>query len=93
VPKGTQLNVYVPKDKVRELDAIATAMGEGEIAIRPTRSQLVTKAIENFVLACQSREDLKRAIEAARTNLEAEGPRSQLRDKNKQRLRVITHAS
>jgi hypothetical protein len=93
MPKGTQLNVYVPKDKVRELDAIATAMGDGEIAVRPTRSQLVTKAIENFVTTCQRREDLRHAIEAVRTNMEAEETKSFPRDKNKQRLRVIPSAS
>jgi hypothetical protein len=93
MPKGTQLNTYVPKEDVRILDAIAEAMAHGEIGIRPTRSQLVTKAIQNFVRACEARDDLKQAIESVRKEIGREVLGRNTKGRSEQRLRVITPAS
>lgn len=93
MPKGIQLNTYVPKEAVRTLDAIAEAMARGEIGIRPTRSQLVTKAIENFIQACRARDHLKQAIEAVRAEFENEALARSPGNKNGQRLKVVAPAS
>lgn len=90
--KGISLNLYVPKRQVALLDSIAAAMGEGELGIQPTRSQLVSKAIENFIEACQKREDLKRVVEAASKSFVME-PRRNSRVKGTQRLSVVSPAS
>jgi hypothetical protein len=68
-------------------------MSEGEIGIRPTRSQLIVKAIENFIQACQRREDLRGPIEVARSQMETGKVGNNSRVKSGQRLRVIPHAS
>lgn len=93
MPKGIQLNTYVPKDDVRVLDAIAEAMAHGDIGIRPTRSQLVTKAIQNFVRACETRDDLKQVIESVRKEIGREVLARNTKGKGEQRLRVVTPAS
>jgi|SRR5579859_2477881 len=93
MPKGTSLNLYVPKRQVALLDSIAAAMGEGEIGIQPTRSQLVSKAIENFIEACQKREDLRRAIETSNKEFVLEPRRTNSRDKSTQRLSLVSPAS
>jgi hypothetical protein len=93
MPKGIQLNTYVPKEDVRTLDAIAEAMAQGEIGIRPTRSQLVTKAIENFIQACQARDHLKQSIEAVRKEFEIEALARNLGSKPARRLKVVSPAS
>jgi hypothetical protein len=93
MPKGIQLNTYVPKEDVRILDAIAKAMAQGEIGIRPTRSQLVTKAIENFIQACGSRDDLRQAIEAIRKEFDKEALVRNPGSKIARRLRVVSPAS
>ncbi|MGC2465158.1 MAG: hypothetical protein WA517_08175 [Candidatus Acidiferrum sp.] len=93
MPKGIQLNSYVPKEDVRTLDAIAEAMAKGEIGIRPTRSQLVTKAIENFIQACQARDHLRQAIESVRKEFEREALTRNLGSKGGQRLKVVAPAS
>jgi hypothetical protein len=89
MPKGIQLNTYVPKEDVRMLDAIAEAMAQGEVGIRPTRSQLVTKAIENFIRACEARDHLKTAIETVRKEFEKETLVRSPRSRNEQRLKVV----
>jgi hypothetical protein len=93
MPKGTAVNLYVPKECVQTLDAIAEAMGKGEIGIRPTRSQLVTKAIENFINTCRSREELRQVIDAIEKVSRTEGASGRGRNKEPQRLRVIAPAS
>jgi hypothetical protein len=92
MPKGIQLNTYVPKEEVRILDAIAEAMAQGEIGIRPTRSQLVTKAIQNFIRACEARDHLKRAIETVRKEFEKEALVRSPKSRNEQRLKVVQPA-
>jgi hypothetical protein len=92
MPNGVQINAYVPKGLVKALEAVAAAMGEGDIGIRPTRSQLVTKAIENFLQACRCREDLRRAIEAAGKQSQTEVAGGSIRAKS-ERLRVVAPAS
>ncbi len=93
MPRGIQLNTYVPKGEVRILDAIADAMAHGEIGIRPTRSQLVTKAIQNFIRACETRDDLKQAIESVRKEIEREVFGRNTKGRGERQLRVLTPAS
>ena len=94
MPKGVPLNTYIPKEDVRTLDAIAEAMAQGEIGIRPTRSQLITKAIENFIQACRTRDHLRQAIEAVRKEFEKEALAARNPgSKNAQRLKVVSPAS
>jgi len=52
------------------LGAIATAM-EDELRPRPTKSDLVGKAIELYVNACRQRPDLQGAIAAVEARLAA----------------------
>lgn len=75
------------------LDAIAEAMSQGEIGIRPTRSQLVTKAIQNFIRACESHDRLKEAIETVRMEFEKEASIRGSKVRNEQRLKVVPPAS
>jgi hypothetical protein len=93
MPKGIQLNTYVPKEDVRILDSIAQAMAQGEIGIRPTRSQLVTKAIENFINACRAHDNLRGAIDAVQVELEKEALTRIPKTRNEQRLKVVAPAS
>ncbi len=89
MPKGKAVNVYVPNELIASLDAIGAAMGEGEIGIRPTRSQLFTKAIENFIAACAKNDHLKLALGAVKSQVgdEASAKRSFSRDSKG--LRVV----
>jgi UTP:GlnB (protein PII) uridylyltransferase len=93
MPQGTSLNLYVSKRQVALLDSIAVAMSEGDIGIQPIRSQLVSKAIENFIEACRKREDLRRAIEASSQEFAVEPRRTNSRDKKTQRLSLVSPAS
>jgi hypothetical protein len=93
MPKGTPVNVYVPKEQVRLLDAIAEEMGRGDIGIRPTRSQLVVKAIENFIKVCQRQDNLRIVIDATGTLSQTEGLTGKSQSKNRRRLQVIAPAS
>ncbi len=93
MPKGIALNTYVPKEDVRTLDAIAEAMAQGEIGIRPTRSQLITKAIENFIEVCRTRDHLRQAIETVRKEFEKEALTLNPGSKSRQRLKVVAPAS
>jgi hypothetical protein len=68
--RGTARNVYLDKRQVEILESIAQAMGQGRIGIRPKRSQLIVKAVENFINDCRKRRKLRDAIEARESQLD-----------------------
>jgi DNA-binding transcriptional ArsR family regulator len=51
------------------LEVIGETMGKRRLGIRATKSQLVLSAIRNFIDDCREEEDLKEAIDEARTRI------------------------
>jgi len=86
--KGTPINIYLPRDQVKMLDSLAQAMAQGRTGIRPTRSQLIVKAIGNFINDCRSTKRLRLAIEIVERSIEAEK-----NPKGEPGLRLLSRAS
>jgi hypothetical protein len=51
------------------LDSIGKTMGRRRLGAEATRSQLIFSAIRNFIEDCREEEDLKEAIDGARTRI------------------------
>jgi hypothetical protein len=73
------------RDQEALLDTIARAMGRSRIGIEPSRSQLIAKAVSNYIDDCRHDPFLKPAIEEAELKFSSEekpsevhrsGPRS-----------------
>jgi hypothetical protein len=78
---GKSHHVYFEKDQDALLEAIATAMGKPRTGIEPSRSQLIGKAIENFMEECRREPVLRGAIEETERRLLAENRREEERTK------------
>jgi metal-responsive CopG/Arc/MetJ family transcriptional regulator len=63
--KGRGAHIYLTKDQEAMLDAIAAAMGQSRIGIEPSRSQLIRKAVSNYIEECREDTVLRRAVEQA----------------------------
>ena len=73
---GKASNVYLDRDHVAILEAIAKAKGETRTGVEPSRSQLIRKAVQNFIEDCREDPILKIAIETVEEQLRAEKGRS-----------------
>lgn len=67
--RGKSYHVYLEKAQETILEAIAIEKGRGRTGIKPHRSQLIVKAIENFVEDCRQEPALKGVIEEAERRL------------------------
>lgn len=70
--RGRPFLINLEKDQQTILEAIATEKGRGRTGIKPHRSQLIVKAIENYVEDCRQEPDLRGAIEETERRLLAE---------------------
>ena len=87
---GGARNVYLTKEQVVILSAIAKAMGETPVGVEPSRSQLIGKAVQNYIAQCQQDEHLKEAIRAAEEQLRLdETQRLRVRRGPAQKLKVV----
>ncbi|HXX18667.1 MAG TPA: hypothetical protein VEJ46_04640 [Candidatus Acidoferrum sp.] len=62
-------HVNLNEEQIAILDAIAKEKGKTRTGIEPNRSQLIVKAIDNFIDDCRRENDLKQAIEQTELNL------------------------
>jgi len=70
--KGNTRHIYLNKEQEFLLDAISEAMGRRRLGVAASRSQLIFSAVRNFIEDCRVEEDLREAIETARTQLLAD---------------------
>src|ERR1700719_2349260 len=61
-------HIYIG-DRTLILDAIARAMGEPRTGIETNRSQIIVKAVNNFIDDCRKKKNLRIAIERAESLL------------------------
>ena len=69
--RGNARHIYLDNEQASILDAIGAAMGKRRLGVEASRSQLIFKAVKNFIQDCTADEDLKEAIEEARKRLAA----------------------
>ena len=66
--------MYLTKDQEAILDAIGKAMGNSRIGIEPSRSQLIAKAIGNYIEDSKQDSILRQVIERAEVELTKQSP-------------------
>jgi len=64
--RGNARHIYLDNEQASILDAIGAAMGKRRLGVEASRSQLIFKAVKNFIEDCTVEEDLREAIEEAR---------------------------
>ncbi len=67
--RGNARHIYLDNEQASILDAIGAAMGKRRLGVEASRSQLIFKAVKNFIEDCRADEDLREAIEEARKHL------------------------
>jgi len=70
--KGKPCHIYLNKGQERLLDAIGRTMGKRRLGVEASRSQLISKAIQNFIEDCRDEEDLREAIDKKRAKRSAD---------------------
>ena len=60
--KGKARHIYLGDEQELILDAIGAAMGKRRIGFEASRSQLIKKAVSNFIEDCMAEVDLNEAI-------------------------------
>jgi hypothetical protein len=69
---GRPKHIYLNRGQEVLLDTIARAMGRSRIGIEPWRSQLIAKAVANYIEDCRQDPVLKAAIVEAEIELSSE---------------------
>jgi hypothetical protein len=69
--KGNARHIYLDHEQELILDAIGVAMGKRRIGVEASRSQLIKKAVSNFIDDCKADEDLSEAIGETRKQMAA----------------------
>jgi predicted DNA-binding protein len=76
---GNSRHIYLKREQEELLDVIAKTMGKSRIGIEPTRSQLIAKAVENYIEDCRKDSLLASAIEQADVQLSSDRAQPQAR--------------
>ena len=60
---GNSRHVYLDSEQCLILDTIGETMDKRRLGVNASRSQLISKAIRNFIEECRQEEDLREAID------------------------------
>jgi len=89
--RGKSRHIYLEPDLCVVLDAIATAKGQRRIDIEPHRSQMISKAVQNFIDDCRNEDEaLRAAISRAEAELHAQKIRNASGKKSTHGLEVLS---
>lgn len=76
---GNPRHIYLKRRQEELLDVIAKVMGSSRIGIEPARSQLIAKAVENYIEDCRQDPIFRAAIDQAEIRVSSDGTQSQVK--------------